>query len=82
VKTLKAGKYTFVISDKAAIHNFTLEQESGGKFEKTLTATGFTGTKTVTITLKKGRWKYYCSVHESTMFGFFTVTATSGGGPY
>jgi hypothetical protein len=74
VKTLKAGKYAFVISDKAAIHNFTLEQQSGGKLEKTLTATGFTGTKTVTLTLKEGKWKYYCSVHEPTMFGFFTVT--------
>ena len=43
VKTLKAGKYTFVISDKASIHNFTLEQEKGGKFEKTLTGTSFRG---------------------------------------
>ena len=74
VKTLKAGKYTFVISDKASIHNFTLEQEKGGKFEKTLTGTSFQGKKTVTVTLKKGKWKYYCSIHESQMFGFFTVT--------
>ena len=41
VKTLKAGKYTFVISDKASIHNFTVEQQTGGKFEKTLTGTSF-----------------------------------------
>jgi len=74
VKTLKAGKYTFVVTDKAGIHNFTLEQEKGGKFEKTLTGTSFQGKKTVTVTLKKGKWKYYCSVHESQMFGFFTVT--------
>jgi plastocyanin len=74
VKTLKAGKYTFVITDKASIHNFTLEQEKGGKFEKTLTGTSFQGKKTVTVTLKKGKWKYYCSIHEPQMFGFFTVT--------
>jgi plastocyanin len=74
VKTLRAGKYMFVIHDKATIHNFTLEQEKGGKFEKTLSPTSFQGTKTVTVTLKKGKWKYYCSVHESQMFGFFTVT--------
>jgi len=74
VKTLKAGKYTFVISDKASIHNFTVEQQTGGKFEKTLTGTSFQGKKTVTVTLKKGKWKYYCSIHESQMFGFFTVT--------
>jgi plastocyanin len=73
VTTLKPGKYTFVVSDKASIHNFTLEQESGGKFEKDLTGIGFTGTKTITVNLTKGKWKYYCTPHESTMFGFFTV---------
>jgi len=71
---LKAGKYTFVVADKASIHNFVVEQVSGGKFEKQLTTVPFTGTKTVTVTLKKGKWKYYCAPHESSMFGFFTVT--------
>jgi plastocyanin len=33
----------------------------------------FTDPKTVTVTLKRGKWKYYCSIHESLMFGFFTV---------
>jgi plastocyanin len=28
----------------------------------------------MTVTLKKGKWKYYCAPHESMMFGFFTVT--------
>ena len=55
-------------------HSFVLEQVSGGKFEKQLTTVPFTGTKTVTVTLKKGKWKYYCAPHESSMFGFFTVT--------
>ena len=76
VKTLKAGKYTFVITDKASIHNFTLEREKGGpKIEKTLTGTSFQGKKTVTVTLKKGSWKFYCSIHEPQMFGFFKVTS-------
>ncbi len=74
VKTLKAGTYTFVISDKAAIHNFVLERESGSHFEKTLTTVAFTGTKSATIKLTKGKWKYYCAPHGSTMKGFFTVT--------
>jgi len=74
VTTLKAGKYSFAITDAASIHNFTLEQQKGGKFDKTLTGTSFQGKKTVTVTLKKGKWKYYCSIHESIMFGFFTVT--------
>jgi plastocyanin len=74
VTKLKAGKYTFVIADKASIHDFVLEQISGGKWEKQLTAVPFVGTKTVTVTLKKGEWKYSCAPHESSMFGFFTVT--------
>ena len=75
VTTLKAGKYTFVVTDKSPIHNFTLERETGGKFEKTLTATSFQGKKTVTVALKKGKWKYFCSVHASQMFGFIKVTS-------
>lgn len=75
VKTLKAGKYTFVIADKSSIHNFTIEREKGGKIEKELTDTSFQGKKTVTVTLKKGSWKFYCSSHESQMFGFFKVTS-------
>ena len=74
VTRLKAGRYTFVIADKASIHDFVLEQESGGKWEKQLTSVPFVGKKTVTVTLKKGKWKYYCAPHESSMFGFFTVT--------
>jgi plastocyanin len=73
VKSLPAGRYKFVIADKASIHNFTLEQESGGTFEKDLTGVSFAGTKTVTLTLKKGKWTYYCTPHEATMFGLFTV---------
>jgi plastocyanin len=73
VKSLKAGRYTFAIADKSSIHDFTLEQEKGGKFEKHLTSISFKGNKSATVTLKKGKWKYYCSVHESQMFGFFTV---------
>jgi plastocyanin len=75
VKTLKAGKYRFTITDKSSIHNFTLEREKGGKIEKELTDTSFTGKKTMTVTLKPGKWKYYCSNHESQMFGFFKVTS-------
>jgi hypothetical protein len=73
VKTLKTGAYTFVVADKASIHSFVIERESGGKFEKALTTIPFIGTKTVTVRLGKGKWKYYCKAHESTMFGFFTV---------
>jgi plastocyanin len=72
VKSLKAGKYVFKITDKASIHNFVLEKEHS-KFEKELTDVSDTGTKTATITLTKGTWKYYCEPHESSMNGTFTV---------
>ena len=70
VKTLKPGKYVFKITDKASIHNFVLEK---GSFEKELTDVSDTGTKTYTIKLTKGTWKYYCEPHESSMHGSFTV---------
>ena len=76
VKTLKAGKYKIVVSDKGSIHNFTLEREkpSKPKMEKLITATGFTGTKTVIWTLKPGSWRAYCSLHEAQMQQNFKVT--------
>src|SRR5919199_2747418 len=70
VTKLKAGVYAFKISDKASIHNFVLEQESGGKFEKDLTSVSFVGTKSSKIKLRAGKCKYYCKPHESSMFGF------------
>jgi hypothetical protein len=70
VKLLKAGKYTFVVTDKSGIHNFHLK---GPGLSRAITAVGFTGTKTVTLTLKKGRYTYVCDVHPS-MVGHFTVT--------
>lgn len=72
VTKLKAGKVTFVVSDKASIHNFELDGPSG--FEKKLTDVSFKGTKTITLTLKKGTYKFYCQPHESFMFGNFKVS--------
>lgn len=71
VKTLKAGKYTFVVTDKASIHNFVLE---GPGLGKEITGVGFTGTKTVTLRLAKGTYTFYCRPHESSMHGSFKVT--------
>ena len=39
-----------------------------------LTTVPFKGQKSVTMTLKKGSYKFYCEAHESTMFGNFTVS--------
>ena len=71
VKTLKHGKYTLVVQDKANIHNFTLN--GPGIKNKTITGTTFVGTKTVTVTLKAGKYRYYCTVHPFVT-GSFRVT--------
>jgi hypothetical protein len=74
VTALKAGTYKLVVTDKAAIHNFVIEEEKGGSFEEAVTSVSFTGTKTVTVKLTKGSWKVYCKPHESIMFQSFTVS--------
>jgi plastocyanin len=71
VKTLAKGSYTFVIHDGSTIHSFALDGPHG--FAKDFTTIGFKGTKTVTLKLKAGKYKYYCAAHESQMFGHFTV---------
>ena len=71
VKSLKAGTYKFVIADKSSIHAFDLDGPHG--FAKDFTTVPFVGTKTVTLKLKAGSYKYYCVAHEATMFAHFTV---------
>jgi hypothetical protein len=71
VKSLKHGKYTFIVRDKANIHNFTLK--GPGVRNKVITGTGFVGTKTVRLTLKKGTYRFYCTVHPFVS-GTFKVT--------
>ena len=68
-KPTKAGKYTFVITDKASIHNFHL---IGPGVNKKLTSVEGTGSKAVTLTLKKGTYKYFCDLHPN-MKGSFKV---------
>jgi plastocyanin len=69
VKSLKAGKYTIVVKDTAADHNFHL---TGPGVNKT-TSVGGKGTTTWKVTLKKGTYKFKCDPHASFMKGSFTV---------
>jgi plastocyanin len=69
VTSLTAGKYTIVVADKAADHNFHL---SGPGLDKK-TSVGGKGTTTWTVTLKKGTYKFVCDPHASFMKGSFTV---------
>jgi plastocyanin len=71
VKTLKAGKYSIAVSDKSNIHDFHLK---GPGVNKVITSVGFTGSKTLTVTLKKGKYSYVCDPHASSMKGSFKVT--------
>ena len=71
VKTLKAGKYMIVVRDRSNIHNFRLK---GPGLNKQITTVGFKGTKTVTVTLKKGKYTYDCDPHFAAMHHSFTVS--------
>ncbi len=71
VKTMKAGTYTFVIHDDSSIHAFDLDGPHG--YSHDFTTIPFKGSKTVTLKLKVGKYKYYCPNHESIMFHFFTL---------
>ncbi len=69
VTRLKAGKYTITVRDRSNIHNFHLKglgvnKDSGVKF---------VGTKTWTVTLRKGTYVYVCDPHKSSMRASFKV---------
>jgi plastocyanin len=69
-KTVKAGTYTIVINDKSNIHNFHLT----GPGVNRLTSTPWVGTKTWTVKLKKGTYKFVCDPHATIMKGVLRVT--------
>lgn len=72
VTRLKPGKYTLTVRDRADVHDFVLT--GPGIKRKLVTGLAFTGSKTVTVTLKRGRYEYYCTPHRMAgMRGFFTV---------
>ena len=71
VKTLKAGTYTVVIHDDSQMHNYELDGPHGKSW--TFTSVPFVGTKTFTLKFVAGKYKAYCSPHESIMFQHFTV---------
>ena len=70
VKKLKATTYRFKVTDKSTSHNFRLR---GPGYNRAITSVGFTGTKTVTVKLRKGTYRYVCDPHSSVMKGSFKV---------
>ena len=72
VTRLAPGKYTITVTDRSAQHDFVLT--GPGIKRKVVTGLAFQGSKTVTVTLKRGRYEYYCTPHRSMgMKGFVTV---------
>ena len=57
VATLKAGRYTFSVSDQSAKGGFILQQIKQGA--NTLAGVAFVGKRSVTLGLKAGQWFYY-----------------------
>ena len=60
VKSLTPGKYAITVNDKSKMHNFRIK---GPGLNKQITSISFKGTKTVTVTLKKGKYTYQCDPH-------------------
>ena len=69
VSTLKRGRYMIVVSDRSSEHNFRLR----GPVSRMITSISGTGTKTITLTLKPGRYTYVCDPHAGDMIGSFRV---------
>jgi plastocyanin len=71
VTKLKAyTSYRFTIRDRATIHDFHLR---GPGIDRVLTSVAFQGTKSYTLRLKKGTYRFFCDPHASFMQGSFRV---------
>lgn len=68
-KPTKAGKIILVVADRSSIHNFHLV----GPGVNVKTSVGAKGTKTFSVTLKKGKYAFICDPHASSMRGSFTI---------
>jgi plastocyanin len=69
--SLKARRYRIVVRDRSALHNFHL---TGAGVNKR-TGVGFRGTRTWTVTFRKGKqYRYVCDPHRTQMKGSFRVT--------
>jgi hypothetical protein len=70
VRTLRPGRYMITVTDRSNIHNFRLR---GPGLNKRITTVAFTGTKTVTVTVRRGTYTYICDPHPTNMKKTFRV---------
>jgi hypothetical protein len=66
VDMLKPGKYTVAVDDLAAKSGFELQNLHGRSI--TITSTAFVGKKSMTLTLKVGRWWFFSPGGSRTSF--------------
>jgi hypothetical protein len=72
VTSLTPGSYTITVSDKSTNHNFVLT--GPGVRNRVITGLAYTGSKTVTLRLRRGTYTYYCTPHRAIgMKGTFRV---------
>ena len=70
VKTLAPGTYEIRVSDRSTIHDFALR---GPGVSTEITTVAGTGTRSATVTLRRGTYTYFCTPHASMMRGSFRV---------
>ena len=71
VRTTRAGRYAITVRDRSVHHNFRLT----GPGVNRATGVAFRGTRTWTLTLRKGAtYRFRCDPHRLRMRGSFRVT--------
>jgi plastocyanin len=70
VSRVRRGRYRIVVRDRSAMHNFHLRGPGMNK----RTTVPFRGTRTWTVTLRRGLYRFVCDPHAARMRGSFRVT--------
>lgn len=70
VSTLKPGTYTITVRDRASIHDFRLQ---GPGVKRIFSSVAAVGTRTATVSLRAGKYRFLCQPHATVMHGAFTV---------
>lgn len=70
ITRLKPGVYRFDVVDKSRAHDFHLV---GPGVNRVITSVAFRGTKSVTVKLVRGTYRYTCDLHGPYMTGGLNV---------
>jgi plastocyanin len=70
VTTLKPARYTITVRDRSQIHDFRLR---GPGINKVFSSVKAVGTRSVTVSLRAGRYQFSCQPHATAMHGAFNV---------